>query len=211
MRAQRAAVTPKGADRRERILRALEELLETTPFAEIKIGQLTARAEVTRPGFYFYFPTKSAAVAALLEDLFEATHQVAASWYGGDHPDPASAIAAVREGMAGTARLWRENARIFRAMIEAAHADPEVGVLWDAWRMAFVERVAARIVLEREAGEMLPGPRAELVAETLVGGVFFAMERDVAAVLAGTEGSLDELVDALVFVYANALYGEVRG
>jgi len=203
-----AAVTPKGADRRARILRALEDLLEEQPFGEIRIGQITARANVTRPGFYFYFPTKAAAVAALLEELLEATLAMATAWYAGEPDDP---LGALRDGMVGTVELWREHARLFRAMTEAARTDGEVGALWAAWSSAFVERVTVRIVEDRARGEIVAGPDPDALAEALVGSAFFLMERDVVAVLEGRTRPVDDLVDALVHLFSSALYGRPAG
>ena len=63
---------PKSGDeRRTALLTALEDLLESRPLAQIGVADISRAAGVTRSAFYFYFPSKAAAVAALLADFHE--------------------------------------------------------------------------------------------------------------------------------------------
>lgn len=173
-------VTTKGERTRQRILEVVVHLLETQSFAEISIAEITRRAEVTRPAFYFHFPTKGAVVAAVLEGLFDEFVAVAAAWY--EHPgtDPGAGVA---EALEATVRLWRANARLMDAMVRAAAVDAEAAQLVGAWEADLTERATDR--LRRDIGPSLPGdgPSVEALARLLVGATFDAMRRDVRAIV----------------------------
>ena len=63
---------PQRSDqRRSAILESLDHHLKEFGFDAINIADVTGRAGVTRSAFYFYFENKAAAVAALLEPLYD--------------------------------------------------------------------------------------------------------------------------------------------
>lgn len=168
--------TTKGERTRQRILGVVVALLEERSFGDVSIAEITRRAEVTRPAFYFHFPTKGAVVAAVLEDLFEEFIGVAVDWY--EHPD-ADPAAGVSEALEATVALWRSNARLMDAVVRAAAADEEAGQLVASWERRLVDRATDR--LRRDIGPALPasGPSVEALAGVLVGATFDAMRRDV--------------------------------
>ncbi len=172
------AVT-KGDRRRERILDVVRELLEAHSFEDVSIAEITRRADITRPAFYFYFPTKGAAVASLMEGL-------------------------IREGMEATVALWRKHAVVMHGMVQAAAADKEAREIWQRWVAAFTARAVPTIAADLGPGHA--SPRPEQVATVLVDATFAAMQREVRSLVeegAGTPG----LVDAIVLVWRRALYG----
>lgn len=172
-------------------------LLETRSFGEISIAEITRRAEVTRPAFYFHFPTKGAVVAAVLEDLLDEYVGVAAAWY--EHPgdDPASGVA---EALAATVDLWRANARLMDAMVRAAAVDEEAAQLVGAWEAHLTERATDR--LRRDLGPRLASgsPSVESLAQLLVGATFDAMRRDVRSIV-GSGEPRPEVAAALAHVW----------
>lgn len=56
-------MAPKGDHRRARILSVVADMLSTHEFNEISIAEITRRSDITRQGFYFYFPSKGASSA----------------------------------------------------------------------------------------------------------------------------------------------------
>jgi AcrR family transcriptional regulator len=190
-------VTTKGERTRRRILEVVVHLLETRSFGEISIAEITRRAEVTRPAFYFHFPTKGAVVAAVLEDLLDEFVGVAAAWY--EHPgdDPASGVA---EALAATVDLWRANARLMDAMVRAAAVDEEAAQLVGAWEAHLTERATDR--LRRDLGPRLASgsPSVESLAQLLVGATFDAMRRDVRSIV-GSGEPRPEVAAALAHVW----------
>jgi len=143
-------VVTKGDRRRERILACVAELLETQSFEEISIAEITRRAEVTRPGFYFYFPTKGAAVASLMEGLVSEFMDAAAVWYEHRADDQETAL---RQGMGATIELWRKHAVVMHGMVQAASSEREAGEIWQRWVAAFTARAVPTIAADL-------GPRA---------------------------------------------------
>ena len=63
----RRAARPSGDDRELAILATAERLLEEQQFAEISVDDLAKGAGISRPTFYFYFPSKDAVLLTLLE------------------------------------------------------------------------------------------------------------------------------------------------
>jgi AcrR family transcriptional regulator len=56
---QAAPASKRRGDRqRHAILRAVRELLEEKPFAQLSVSGISDRAGVARSGFYFYFDSK---------------------------------------------------------------------------------------------------------------------------------------------------------
>ena len=63
---------PQKSDlRRSAILESLDHHLRESGFDGLNIADVTKRAGVTRSAFYFYFENKAAAVAALLEPMYD--------------------------------------------------------------------------------------------------------------------------------------------
>jgi AcrR family transcriptional regulator len=192
----------RGDSSRAAVLAALDELLAGAPLAEIGIADITRTAGLTRSGFYFYFPGKAAAVAALLEDFYDEMIDAARDWYEGGQGAPADRL---RSGFSASVALWRERAGLMVAMLDAVGSDADVRAIWDAWVDGFVERVAGRIDADRIAGVSTGAADPRALAAVLVGAAFAAMERDVRAIRAGRAPSA-EITAALVDVWKRALY-----
>jgi AcrR family transcriptional regulator len=190
----------KGDQRRERILEVVRDLLGSQPFEEISIAEITRRAEVTRPGFYFYFPTKGAAVAALMEGLFPEFMAAAAVWYEHRAEDQRDAL---RQGMEATVALWRRHPGELLGMLQAAHSDPAAHVLWDRWVAAFTARALPTVTADLGSRRSDADPQA--LTTFLVDATFAAMQRDVRSIVA-TGQPTPGLVDTITRVWAQSLY-----
>jgi len=191
-------VVTKGDRRRERILACVAELLETESFEEISIAEITRRAEVTRPGFYFYFPTKGAAVASLMEGLVSEFMDAAAVWYEHRADDQETAL---RQGMGATIDLWRKHAVVMHGMVQAASTEREAGEIWQRWVAAFTARAVPTIAADLGPRAVV---RAEPLATFLVDATFAAMQRDVRSVVE-TGQPVPDLLDTIVRVWDRAL------
>lgn len=191
-----------GDARRAKLLAALDDLLAQRPFTEVGIGEITAAAGVSRPAFYRYFTTKTAAVLALLEDFFDEMIQASSAWYEGGG-DPA------RDRLQTTfetaAKYWRARAALLVALLDGVGSDPEVREIWNGWIEGYVDRVAEQITNEIEAGLVRPLPDPRPVAVVLVGAAVHVMERDVRSVTAGGP-PLDDLVEAVTDTWHQTLY-----
>jgi AcrR family transcriptional regulator len=195
---------PRRADeRRAALLGALEELLAARSLSEIGIADMTTAAGLTRSAFYFYFPTKAAAVAALLADFYEEMQQAAADWYEGGTGTP---LERLRTGFQASAELWRARAGLLVAMLDAIGTDPEVRDVWNTWIGGFVDRITDRISQDRQAGlarDSTTDPHA--LAIVLLGAALYTMEHDVRAIRAGQPPD-DTLQAAIIETWYRTIY-----
>src|SRR4051794_41604829 len=68
----RRATRASGDDRERAILETAERLLEERPLSEISVDDLAKGAGISRPTFYFYFPSKDAVVLTIIDRLVAA-------------------------------------------------------------------------------------------------------------------------------------------
>jgi AcrR family transcriptional regulator len=195
----------RGDQRREALLNALDKLLMTQPLADIGIAEISREAGVTRSAFYFYFPTKAAAVAALMADFEEEMTDAAADWYDGGAGTPLQRLQA---GFDASISHWRERAGLLVAMLDAAGADPEVREVWETWIEGFLDRITRRIEADRDGGLTKEIADARAIATVLLGAALYGMERDVRAIVAGGRPS-KTLADALVATWHHTLYRDI--
>jgi AcrR family transcriptional regulator len=189
----------KGDRRRQRILDVVRELLASSSYEQISIAEITRRAEVTRPAFYFYFPSKGAAVASLMEGLYDEFMSAAAIWY--DHHDQ-ERREAFRIGMEQTVAVWRKHAPVLLGMVQAAAADPAADAIWQQWIGAF--RARAVPVIAADLPRRAPVD-TESLTTALVDATFAAMQRDVRA-LVETGAGTPHLVETLVHLWTAVVY-----
>src|SRR4029077_19443864 len=62
----RRSSRPSGDDREQAILATAERLLEERALADISVDDLAKGAGISRPTFYFYFPSKEAVLLTLI-------------------------------------------------------------------------------------------------------------------------------------------------
>lgn len=191
----------KGDRTRSRILDALATLLDEAPYDQVSIAEVTRRAEVTRPAFYFHFDSLGAAVSSLMEQLFDEFTAVAGDWYthrGASQPDN------LRAGMAQTVAVWRAHAVAMDAMMRAAATDESAARILEEWIAAFTSRA---LPVVRADGRDL-GERADRVASLLVAMTFDAMRRDVRR-LVSTGVADPDVADTVASVWIRTIYGDV--
>lgn len=170
-------------------------------FTDIGVSDIARDAELSRSAFYFYFPSKAAAVAALLGDMYENIFR-AAPWFDQRSGD---ALEQLRDGIEQTATMWRSRATLMVAMLDAVNDDAEVKATWHAWIAEFEARTAARLTSDQAAGTARTDVDLETLSRILVGVIFRAMEDDVRAVHAG-QGSSPHLITTVYDVWRRSAY-----
>lgn len=156
---------PQKSDlRRIAILESLDHHLRESGFDSLNIADVTRRAGVTRSAFYFYFENKSAAVAALLEPMYDDGF-LAGNILTDTSQPPRKRIHAMLEALLDTVDQHRY---LLQAMLEARATSAAVRDVWDDARESFVPAVAAVIVSERDAGRAPHGAPAAVVASMLL-------------------------------------------
>jgi TetR/AcrR family transcriptional regulator, ethionamide resistance regulator len=199
---KRNGSSDRGDQRRLALLAALEALIEERTYHDIGVAEISKRAGVSRSAFYFYFPGKAAAVAALLDQRATAVAEGASDWYRLREGPPRERL---RLGMEWAVANCRKDAAFLAAMSHAAGSDPEVADLWEAHHASMTQRVATRLRDERAVGIATDGPPAPLCSELLVSMNQRVLEREARRTLAGRRPTRG-LVDALTEIWFRALY-----
>jgi TetR/AcrR family transcriptional regulator, ethionamide resistance regulator len=189
---------PRSDRRRNAILESLDHHLQESSFESINIADISRRAGVSRSAFYFYFENKAAAVAALMErvydEAFGATDILTTA------EEPAQRMRAASEALFET---WERHRYLFQAMLEARASSSAVRELWDSDRESFVPAIAAMITSERTAGRAPDGPDAKVLATLLLEFNDRLLER----LTYGGTLTREELIDGSVTVWLRTIYG----
>ena len=183
------------------ILDAAEVLLEEQPLADLTVADVIASAGVSRGSFYFYFESKEAVVAGLLERIIDEVHEASLPWFERGDTNPEAAL---REAIGGSLALWRRHAPVLRSAVESWQTDEEIRTLWEGVLERFTGAAADRIEADREAGVAPAGVAARALAWALV-----AMnERCFYLALLESDAMGDkQLVEALTSIWFASLYG----
>ncbi|MEU0498240.1 TetR/AcrR family transcriptional regulator [Mycobacterium sp. NPDC006124] len=144
----RRSTRPSGDEREAAILATAERLLEARNFAEISVDDLAKGAGLSRPTFYFYFPSKEAVLLSLLKRVVvEADSALDALTAN----PPAEAKTLWRDGIAIFVRTFGVHRAVSLAA-EQSRTNPEVGALWSTFMQKWVAHGAAIIDVERARG-----------------------------------------------------------
>ncbi|MGV0701949.1 TetR/AcrR family transcriptional regulator [Mycolicibacterium porcinum] len=156
---------PQRSDqRRTAILEALNEHLQKTGFDALNIAEVARQAGVGRSAFYFYFENKAAAVAALVEPMYDALF--AANNILADVARPPRER--VHDTIDAVLKTAEDHRYLVQAMLEARGSSAAVRDLWDQARESFVPTVSTVITAERTAGRAPDGVDAAVLAGLLM-------------------------------------------
>ncbi len=179
---------PRDPRTRAAILAAARALLDKGGLTAVTIEAIAARAGVSRPTIYRYWPNAPAvAMAAFLE----------ASGAPAAGKTSRSPLAALRAQLHALADAFAAPAgRSVAAMVAAAQSETELA---KAFRNEFIarNRDAARELLERCVAERLVAPPADidLALDLVFGPLFYRLLMGHAPI---TRGFVDQLLDAVV-------------
>jgi TetR/AcrR family transcriptional regulator, ethionamide resistance regulator len=197
---------PSGDDRELAILATAEALLAERPFGEVSIDDLARGAGISRPTFYFYFPSKDAVLLTLLDRVtVEAEAELAAA--GLPEGLPTDPVAHWRAGIAAFYETFRRHRPVALACAEVRATNAEVRRLWETVTEGWVRLTAEAIEAERARGAAPPG----LPARDLAAVLCSMNERAMYATFGGSGPAVAEadVVDVLLDVWLKAIYGEV--
>lgn len=198
----RRSTRPSGDDRELAILSTAERLLTERPLADISVDDLARGAGLSRPTFYFYFPSKD----AVLLTLFERVIIEADSALENMVANPPADLKA----------LWRIGINVFvetfgthRAVslaADAARTNSEVGELWSRFMQKWVDHITTVIEAERARG----AAPVTLPAHDLSAALNLLNEKVMLASFADGRPSVrdERLLDTLVHIWVNSIYGE---
>ena len=201
----RRSARPSGDDRELAILTTAERLLEDRSLTDISVDDLAKGAGISRPTFYFYFPSKEAVLLTLLDRVVNEAD---------------SALQALAEnGDADRDNMWRTGINVFfeafgshkavtRASMAARDTSAELRRLWSTFMQKWIAFTAAGIEAERNRGAAPP----TLPALELATALNLMNERTLFASFAAEQPSVPEarVLDTLVHVWVSSIYGEER-
>jgi AcrR family transcriptional regulator len=199
----RRAARASGDERERAILETAERLLEERPLSEISVDDLAKGAGISRPTFYFYFPSKDAVVLTIIDRLVAAA--------AGSREEALKTLAegdpraGLRQALADLYGAFRSRRTVSLAAAELRLTNPEARELWSQVMEGWVADTTAVIEAERARGAAPPGQPARDVAIALVQ----MNERVQYATFTGESPSLDEdrVLDVLVDIWLRTIYG----
>ncbi|WP_204080326.1 TetR/AcrR family transcriptional regulator [Mycobacterium riyadhense] len=201
----RRSARPSGDERELAILATAEHLLEDRPLGDISVDDLAKGAGISRPTFYFYFPSKDAVLLTLLDRVINEAD---------------SALQELAEkGSDDREDMWRNGINVFfetfgshKAVSRAAHAasgtSAEVRELWSTFMQKWIAYTASVIEGERDRG----AAPDTLPAEELATALNLMNERTLFTSFVAEQPSVPEarVLDTLVHIWVNSIYGEAR-
>lgn len=201
----RRSARPSGDERELAILSTAEQLLQDRPLADISVDDLAKGAGISRPTFYFYFPSKEAVLLTLFDRVINEAD---------------SALETLGENLDDDRdNMWRTGINVFfetfgahkavtRASQAAKDTSPELRDLWSTFMQKWITFTAEVIDNERAKGT---APQT-LPARELATVLNLMNERALFASFAGEQPSVPEarVLDTLVHVWVNSIYGEAH-
>lgn len=190
-----------GDEREQEILAAAQRLLRERPLQAISIDDLTKSVGISRPAFYFYFPSKAAVVLTLLDRVVDASFTAAGQTFPDAKDNP---VKQWRHAIEAALQTFDEHRTVVHAAAQLKSANPEIQELWTAILERWIHRTTKAIEAERRRGAAPPG----LPARELAVALNLMNERAMLAISTGEQPNLpaEQLLDILTQVWINAIY-----
>jgi len=165
------------------------------------VDDLAKGAGISRPTFYFYFPSKNAVLLSLLDQVNTRAHAALTALSGNVSGDPATVWRARIEAffeMSGSHRA------VAVAGAAAKATNPEVRQVWSTLMHRWISSTTAAIKAERQRGaapEIVP-------AEDLSVALNMLSERVMAATFTAEEQAIpeDRVIDTLAHIWLASIY-----
>ncbi|OBG86868.1 TetR family transcriptional regulator [Mycobacterium sp. NS-7484] len=199
----RRAARPSGDDREAAILATARQLLENKKFADISVDDLAKGAGISRPTFYFYFPSKEAVLLSLIDPLIKRADTGFDSALEDMPADPKRAI---RRGIEIFFDSFASHPATARAGTEALNSSPEFRTFWSGLMQKWINLTAALIAAERQRG----AAPDTISARDLATSLNLMNERTMMAALSAEQPAVDydKVVDTLTHIWLTSIYGD---
>jgi AcrR family transcriptional regulator len=201
-RARRSA-RPSGDHRELAILETATRLLDERPLHEISVDDLAKGAGISRPTFYFYFPSKDAVLMTLIERVIvEADSALERQ----SDQAPSDRYDFWRTGINFFFEGFGTHKGVSRAGYEARARVSEAGELWSRFMQKWIDNTARIIEAERARGEA----PVTLPAQDLATALNLMNERVLIAAFADERPAVPEgrVLDTLVHIWITTIYGD---
>jgi AcrR family transcriptional regulator len=194
---------PSGDDRELAILETAERLLEQRPLAEISVDDLAKGAGISRPTFYFYFPSKDAVLLTLLDRIIAEADERADAALG--PMDTAVDPAGVWRAINALFESFGAHRSVLLAGWAARPTNAEMQSMWSQFMQKWIDYTTDSIQSERERG----AAPVTIPARDLAVALNLMNERTMFAAHAAEENSVarERLVDTLAHIWVSSIYG----
>ncbi len=198
-RGERVATRPRGQNRKAAaILDAALEVFAQNGFRGATLDQIAERAGLSKPNLLYYFPSKDAIHAALLEGLLERWLDPLRGLEEGG--DPMGGIVAYVLRKLEMARAYPRESRLFAQ--EVLQGAPRIGETITGPLRALVDEKAALIARWQAAGRLAPVDPHHLIFSIWATTQHYAdFDVQVRGVLGAADGDA-HLADAARFLEA---------
>ena len=197
----RRTARPSGDDREAAILDTAIRLLERKKFSDISVDDLAKGAGLSRPTFYFYFPSKEAVLLSLIDPLIQ---QADRGFEGAVEHLPSDPRRAFRAGIATFVEAFAAYPAMARAGADALTSSEEIRTTWSASMRKWIHQTAALIASERDRG----AAPDTIPALDLATSLNLMNERMITATLSDEEGAVprERIVDTLTHIWLSSIY-----
>jgi len=191
---------PTKGDQRERALLAAARLVfREKPISQVTIDELAGAAGIARSGFYFYFESKQALLAALVDQVIGENDLEMAEWLASDGLDRK----ALRLGLSRALVRWKIDGRWLREAFINPDPGPDVMQIRDRLVDEGCTAFSRRIERDARAGLTVMG-RPALLATMAVNLRSVTFAEAYANPAAYPD---DELLDTLTDAILRLVYG----
>jgi AcrR family transcriptional regulator len=199
----RRTARPSGDDRELAILETATRLLDERPLHDISVDDLAKGAGISRPTFYFYFPSKDAVLITLIERVIVEADSALESQ---SDQAPADRYDFWRTGINFFFAGFGAHKGVSRAGYEARATISEAGELWSRFMQKWIDNTARIIEAERARGEA----PVTLPAEDLATALNLMNERVLIATFSDERPAVpeDQVLDTLVHIWITTIYGD---
>lgn len=201
----RRSTRPSGDDRELAILSTLELLLEHRPLAEISVDDLAKGAGLSRPTFYFYFPSKDAVLLTLFERVVMAAD---ATLHGRAEKPSDDPVRGWRDGIYTFFEAFRAHRAVALAGLAATATNAEIRRLWSTFMHSWIDYTAALISAERARGaapDTIPAHELATALNLMNERVAFAMQGSEQPALPE-----DAALETLSYIWVASIYGGTK-
>jgi AcrR family transcriptional regulator len=200
----------RGDKQRQAILRAVRELLQEKPFAELSVSTISLRAGVARSGFYFYFDSKYAVLAQILAEALEELEELTQDFaprQPGESPEQFA-----KRMVGSAAAVYTHNDPVMMACNTARHTDFEIRDILEQQFEGVLRAIAAIVEAEMKAGTANPiSDDIQALVRTLAATTALTLTGDPIMVgRQGLKGDVNRRVRVLEQLWLNSLWGGGR-
>jgi AcrR family transcriptional regulator len=177
-------------------------LLEERPLAEISVDDLATGAGISRPTFYFYFPSKDAVLLTLVDRVIEEANATLDGIPEKMLDEPAQGW---RIAISSLFEAFSAHRTVARAAAAALNSNTQVRAVWSEFMQRWVDNTTATIKAERERG----AAPDTIPAEDLATFLNLMNERAMTAAFNEERPSVpdERLVDSLTHIWLTSIYG----